>query len=1657
MVDFTALGTVAVRRHGELVNVGGPRQRRLLAVLLIHRNTVVSTDRLADAVFAGEPTPAAATTLRSYVARIRKVIEDQEGGPEVLTQSPGYVLRVPAEAFDVSRCEELVSSARRASSRGDQAAAAAQLQEALALWQGEAYAEFADEEWAHPEAQRLTELRLAATESLGEAELACGRADEWVPRLEALAREHPLRETFQAQLMLALYRTGRQADALRVYRDHRSLLVDELGVEPTPATQELERRILAHDPDLTLSESAGRPLRGYRLGERLGTGPDGTTFAARPTGLDRDVVIRVLRAEVADDPDFVRGFESLAHRVAFLRHPAIVPILDYWREPGAAYVVLRRLHGGDLADRLARGRLTRPQLASLVTRIGGALLVATDAGLVHGRLTPSNVVFDDAGEPCLTDFALTPTVPARTTGDDVRDLALLVRGCLPGEPAALTDVLALGGAAVGRPTMAEFVAKLLAVLDAAEPPETGLVNPYKGLQSFDETDAADFFGRSELVDEAIDRLAGDGSSSRLLLVVGGSGTGKSSVVRAGLLPRLRAGVVSGSEDWFITTMLPGAWPFDALADGLRRIAVSESGDLARELAHDAAAIDRVIRNLVPDGGQLLLVVDQLEELFTLATPADQRALLDGLSYAVSAPDSRLRVVATLRADFYDRPLGVPGFGAVVQDATVAIAAMSSQDLEAAVVEPAERAGRRVERALVTELVTAVVDESAALPALQFTLFELAERCDETLTMAAYEELGRIEGAIAARAEGIYLALDHEQRSLVRQLFEQLVVVTGEGESARRRAARGEVVESLGPGAEAVIDDLTNARLLSLDRHPHTRVPVVELAHEALVREWPRLRGWIEEDRGAILVLGQLRDAATAWEELGREPGALYRGTRLELALGVTQRRDAALPRREREFLDASLDARREEQRAAAQVASRQARANRRLRAQLGVIALALVAALTVGLVAVNQRGEAEQQRRVATARELAAASDANLAEDPERSMLLALAAIDATRNAGEAPIPEAVSALHRAVSESRIVLSVPGLGGALDWSPHGNLFVTEGPEESGIIDLRDSRTGESVRSFHGHDVDVNDVAFSPDGDLLATTGDDGFLRVWDPQTGRLVTEQRGRADYVWGPSFSHDGQRVAASWTNEGKTRVFDIASGRLVATLDTPGAVSTSFSPDDERLVAGDTDRPHAEVYQVSTGRLVADLHAAKGWFQDVSYSPDGRWIAASGGGEALARIWDAETLQPRFVVAGQTGSVQGLAWSHDGSRLASVSDDGSAQVSEIDAGGVRTLLTVSAQDTSNGLQSVAFSPDDSQVMTGDYALASVKIWDISDRGGAELMNLPGVPESRAGVSFLDGSHDVVARRPGAGVVVWDAETGRPRLSLTSRTAGDDVGQLAVNASSGFLATSGIWLPVDGWDARTGAHLFRYARGAESPAVLDLAWSPDGKLLAIVLGYDDHAGIVIVDRSGSDLAELEEEPGVFVRSVSFSNDGRLIAATRWTPDRRDPAREGVRIWDWAAGDVLRTIESRSLLATFDSSGNRLATAPYLEGVAQVWDVRTGDLVTTMAGEALIEDIAFDEQGGRVATGGSDGVVRLWDAATGTQQMELRGHEVGVNSVAFSPDGSHLVSHSDEGLIRVWTLDLDELRAIAHARLTRELSDSECRQYLHLDACSERS
>jgi class 3 adenylate cyclase len=386
-------------------------------------------------------------------------------------------------------------------------------------------------------------------------------------------------------------------------------------------------------------------------------------------------------------------------------------------------------------------------------------------------------------------------------------------------------------------------------LGATAPVTTAKANPYKGLRAFDEADAEDFFGRETLVERLVDRLRED----RFVAVVGPSGSGKSSAVRAGLIPALRRGAVEDSDRWRIADLFPGAHPLEELEAALLRIADGSVPSLVETLERDELGVLRAIKRIAPeDGSDVLLFVDQFEEVFTLVEDEQRRSLfLDGLRTAVVDPRSRVRIVIALRADFYDRPLQNLAFGDLLRSRVEAVLPLAPAELERAITGPARRVDVRLEDGLVAEMLADVADEPGALPLLQYALTELFERrTGNVLTRDVYRALGGVAGALGRRAEELHAALDEDGRAAARQLFLRLVAV-GEGvEDTRRPVSRSELA-SLDVDADAmntVIDAFGSSRLLSFDRDARTGAATVQIAHEALLAAWDRLRGWVHDAR-----------------------------------------------------------------------------------------------------------------------------------------------------------------------------------------------------------------------------------------------------------------------------------------------------------------------------------------------------------------------------------------------------------------------------------------------------------------------------------------------------------------------------------------------------------------------------------------------------------------------------------------------------------------------------------------------------------------------------------------------------------------------------------------------------------------------------------------
>ncbi|HEX2405397.1 MAG TPA: protein kinase, partial [Acidimicrobiia bacterium] len=695
---------------------------------------------------------------------------------------------------------------------------------------------------------------MAAVESRIEAELAVGDHGGVIGELETLVREHPYRERLRALQMLALYRSGRQAEALRAYQRARTLLGEELGIEPSSELRDLEQRILEQDPGLDLVSDApshrqsarvdargprvGRTVRGYELRAQIGEGDFGFVYRAYQPSVGREVAIKVIRPEYVNRSDFLMRFEAEAQLVAQLEHPHIVGLLDYWRDPEGAYLVMPLLQGGSLAEALRSGPWNLSAALQLLEDVGAALGYAHRQGLIHRDIKPGNVLLDGEGNAYLADFGIalrlldpagTPITsslaylpPEEVRGEtltpraDIFSLGVLAFHLFTGVyPAGRRPLPSLAGARPGLPAdldrvlrrstddqpnnryerVEDFIRALrravgtdmVAIAETDEPMAVvaGVRNPYKGLRSFAETDALDFHGREVLIDELL--LAT--SANPVVALVGPSGSGKSSVVRAGLIPALRAGGLAGSKDWLVTDMFPGSYPFEELEAALLRVAVERPPGLIDELTSDERGLLRVTKQILPaDESRLLLVIDQFEEVFSVVGAEETRRLfLDSLVTIAADERSRVHVVLTMRADFFDRPLDYAAFGGLVRSGLVTVSPPTEDGLAQAIAAPARSVGVDLEPGLVGEIVRDVEGQPGALPLLQYALTELfSHREGNLLTLDAYRSTGGVAGALGRRAEELFADLSDEGKEVARQVFLRLVTVDELSGDTRRR-------------------------------------------------------------------------------------------------------------------------------------------------------------------------------------------------------------------------------------------------------------------------------------------------------------------------------------------------------------------------------------------------------------------------------------------------------------------------------------------------------------------------------------------------------------------------------------------------------------------------------------------------------------------------------------------------------------------------------------------------------------------------------------------------------------------------------------------------------------------------------------------------------
>ena len=739
-----------------------------------------------------------------------------------------------------------------------------------------------------------------------------------------------------------------------------------------------------------------------------------------------------------------------------------------------------------------------------------------------------------------------------------------------------------------------------------------------------------------------------------------------------------------------------------------------------------------------------------------------------------------------------------------------------------------------------------------------------------------------------------------------------------------------------------------------------------------------------------------------------------------------------------------------------------------------LLACVLVVSLVAGVAALRSSRQADRARRVASASGLAAAATANISTDPERSVLLALEAVDEARPLGGRVLRRAEEALHEALSTSRILWSEAGTGGAVDWSPDGRHVATEASEGSGRIDIRDADTGHIVRSLDAPGQDVTGFRFSPDGATLAATYRDGSIRLLDPTNGDERMLVAGNGTLATHPQFDPDGSLLAVAWPGIHRLALFDVATGTMLVDHGGFGAATAaSWSPDGSRLAVASDDRPVASVIDVDSGDEVQQLVGHLGALADIAWSPDGRSIATAGD-DGSARVFSAASGAEQIVIPGHGAAVHAVDWSPDSTVLATAGADGNVVLWLLLEGGGRELVTLTGDHLHGGVADPAFSPDGAQLIVGGRS-GTTSMWDVGIGAGSEIATLPAPAFVMGTAVFSADGARLYASYPGGQVGVWDTAswelTGRLRargatVSAATPAPGspEDLVVLAPSPHDDLLAvitegsmSGGVEGRVEVHDVASGAVVLDLQVGSHA---VDAHWSPDGAVLAIAGRGSGEGFVRVVARDGTTVADLALGDA-FAKIAGFDSDGdSLVVAVEAPIGLYAPGVGRVEVWDWQTATLERTLEVEPYAAAMSPISDLVAVGPgdsVPDQSLSVWDIRSGERVATLEGHTgSPNDLTFSADGRRLAVAGTDGRTRIWNAMTGELELTLGGHIAIVSSVSFRQDGTQLATTAADGQVRIWSLDLDTLVRIAQQRVTRSLTDAECRQYFDGAACQRR-
>ncbi len=1231
------------------------------------------------------------------------------------------------------------------------------------------------------------------------------------------------------------------------------------------------------------------------------------------------------------------------------------------------------------------------------------------------------------------------------------------------------------------PTLAEF--------DPTLAPELAdSLCPYLGLDAFREGKEALFFGRQRSVTQLVDRL----ESQRLLAVVGPSGSGKSSVVQAGLLPRLGAGAISGSDQWlYYPTLVPGSRPLVNLARAIKPDGVQTYAWIEEQVAGfkaGAGHLTRVVQQQVESAGAgvetAVLTIDQFEEIFTLCQDDSVRqTFINNLLHLIQAANTRHVIILTMRSDFEAQVARLPEFHHLFEKAVVPVASLNASELRDTIEKPAELVGLKFEDGVVDALLKDILGEPAALPLLQFTLLKLWEKRERNrVTWRAYQQLEGGRRALANSADAFYEALIPEEQVTVKRILLRMVR-PGEGLEVTSNRIRRRTLYEKGEAryrVDQALDKLIDTRLVRLTEGDTLDDIQIEIAHEALIRNWPRLVGWLEDERERMRKRFRLTAVAEQWRALNRDPSGLWRGVLLAEAAAL-----ADLNELETEFITASQTAEQQaeaEKRAArerelAQAhalaeterrrAEEKAEAARKLTIRARYLAIVMILALIAAGVAIKNGIDANRNAAEARDNERIAAGlalDANKArDDAEKARDEAIQAqAEAEKAKEEAEISAEEAAKAKEEAEASAAAEATAKLEALENANKAEASAAEAEAQTRQVIAR-SLAASSLDQL-GSDTQLSlllaleavNVNLA-EGETPPLTAENALYQAL--QALQLQQTLTGHTEGVNDVAYNFDGTHIATA-SADTAVKIWDVASGQELLTLNDHrrAVTSAAFSPDDRYLATGSEDG-FVILWNPNTGLRRSVLGGSHGTVQSITFSQDGALLAIANGDSSVS-VWNVRLIDQKYNLFGHEDRVNDVAFTPDATQLVSGGEDGRVIIWNLDIGiSIRSIEPILGDDgkpiTANA---IAISPDGEQLLIG-YADGTARVRDFTQVDYPLLFTLTGHASSIWDVAFSPAAPDdpnatirmMTASADGT-VKVWNRETGRAEYTLLGHGGG--VSAIAFNPASQQFATAGQDSRAKLWNIQpsftptiltghTAAVLGAAVNGdgtlvatGSGDATIKLWNAVSGDLERTLTGHnaavndvayspdsarlasagEDHIAYIWDLASGRVLQNLDH--GGPVNAVAFSPDGAWLATA---------SEDGLaRVWDAVDGTRLAKFDNSDNGASpansviFSPDGSQLLTGDSA-GRITIWNVTSGEQAAVFAElEGAVNDMAFSADNTSLAAAGSDGTARVWDWESGEMQRTFAGHAGAVLSVAFSPDGSRLATSSADGTAKLW-------------------------------------